>query len=872
MDPERWTKIEALFAGALQRPTADRTTYLKEACAGDESLLAEITNLLDADQQADCFIEEVVGVGARIFEQLDTVPSGQSVGRSIGTYRLIREIGRGGMSLVYLAGRADDAFQKEVAIKLIRRGMDTRELRRRFRIERQILASLEHPNIARLYDGGTTEDGLPYFVMEYIKGEPIDVYCDRHELSLSQRITLFRKVCSAVHCAHRNLIVHRDLKPSNVLVTETGIPKLLDFGIAKLLHPSPNDKTNTGQDLRPMTPGFASPEQLLGGPITTATDVYSLGVLLYLLLSGHRPYRLEMGTPAQIEKLVCEKEPERPSSMVSHDREADRGGHRTASELSRLRRTNPDQLRRQLQGDLDNILLLALSKEPERRYISVAQFANDLACFQEGRPVLARKNTFGYLARKFVKRHWLGTGTVTAFLLLLLSFTAAMFLSATRTKRERDRAEEVSSLLVNMFEIAEPGELRGSSITGRELLDRGAENVAQLSDHPQTQAMLLDTLAQMYHRLGLYDRAENMYSRGLALRRGLWEGDNPELAANLRNLGRELAYYGDFDSAEKSFRASLEMRVRLFGEEHEDVSQSLNNLALVLHDQGRYKEAEELYNRVVALDIRLFGKNHSKSTLSRTNFALFLYDRGKYAQAVQVLEEVQAIHRKQLPEEEAQIKHSLAWLAMSHQALGHFDVAEREFRQILTALRNIYGEEQRDLAHSLNNLGGIRRVRGDLGGAEPLLQQALSIRLARLGEQHAELASSYEELAALYLDCAFLDLAEEFYLRALNNYRENFSENHPLVGRPLIGLGCVNQRLGRLAEAEHYLLRGMALLSPADYRMAQAQSVLAECLVTRGLFQDARYLLEQSLVAYTRRLGADHPKTEAVKQRLNNLP
>ncbi len=871
MDPERWARIEALFEGALQRQGEDRTTFLQQTCGGDKNLLAEVEALLAADVFADRFIEDAVSDGARIFERYETSNSGQS-GRSIGSYRIVREIGRGGMSLVYLADRADDSFDKEVAIKLIRRGMDSRELRRRFRIERQILASLEHPNIARLYDGGTTEDGLPFFVMEYIRGAPIDVYCDRNRLTLDQRIVLFRQVCSAVQCAHRNLIVHRDLKPSNVLVNETGIPKLLDFGIAKLLHPSPRDRTSTGQDFRPMTPGFASPEQILGKTITTATDVYSLGVLLYLILSGHRPYHLEAGTPAQIEKMICEKEPDRPSSMVSPSRVA--GGslnHLSASEISHRRRSNPEQLRRQLQGDLDNILLLALSKEPERRYASVAQFANDLACFQEGRPVMARKNTFGYLARKFVRRHWLGTATATAFLLLMLVFTIAMFLSARRTKRERDRAEEVSSLLVNMFEIAEPDELRGRTITGRELLDRGAENVTQLTDHPQTQVMLLDTLAQMYHRLGLFERAVNMYRRGLDLRRTLWEGDNPELATNLRNLGRESAYFGDFDNAELSFRASLEMRLRLFGEEHEDVSQSLNGLALVLHDQGRYGEAEQLYHRVVALDIRLFGKDHTKSTLSRMNFALFLYDTGKYARAVQVLEEVQAVHRQNLPEDKAQTKSSLEWLAISHQALGLFEEAERELSQMLAAQRRLYGEEQRDIARSLNNLGGIRRERGDPGGAEPLLQRALSIRMERLGEHHAELASSYEELAALYMDCENFDLAEDFYLRALANYRENFAANHPLVGRPLIGLGRVNQVIGRCAEAESYLLRGLSLLSPGDFRVAQAQSALAACLAKRGLSGDARYLLEQSHIAFSQRLGEDHPKSKMLKIRLNKL-
>jgi serine/threonine protein kinase/Flp pilus assembly protein TadD len=409
MTPERWRRIEELFRATLEREGSQQGAFLDEACAADPSLRGEVESLIASHQQMGGFLDKPVLADA---PQLSTDEQTQfMVGRRIGSYRVIREIGHGGMGAVYLAIRADDEYRKQVAIKLVKRGMDTDFILRRFRHERQILADLDHPNIAKLLDGGTTEDGLPYFIMDHVDGVPINVFCDSHKLPTLERLKLFRVVLAAVHHAHQHDVVHRDLKPSNILVTADGVPKLLDFGIAKLVHPDPSSQTKeTTSWLRPMTPDYASPEQVRGGTITPSSDLYSLGVLLYELLTGHHPYRTKSLTSQEIERVICEEEPEKPSAVI-HRVEGVPGtdGEKpitiTPESVSSTRHGQIEELRRHLAGDVDNILLMALRKEPERRYGSVEQFSEDICRHLEGLPVGASKDSLWYRSSKFIRRN-----------------------------------------------------------------------------------------------------------------------------------------------------------------------------------------------------------------------------------------------------------------------------------------------------------------------------------------------------------------------------------------------------------------------------------------------------------------------------------
>ena len=427
MDPERWQNIKKILASALECAPEERTGYLAGACGDDTTMLNEVQSLIASyDAAGDLFdapkLEQAVPMAVE-----EKQPS--ALNRRIGPYLVVEEVGEGGMGTVYRAIRADDAFRKQVAIKLVKPGMDYHFILRRFRRERQIMANLDHPNIARLLDGGATEEGLPYFVMEYVKGQPIDVYCDARRLGTDQRLELFRVVCSAVEAAHRKHIVHRDIKPSNILVTEEGTPKLLDFGIAKITE-SENDTQPVDPTLtvmRLMTPEYASPEQIRGEPVTVATDIYSLGVLLYELLTGHRPYRLKSRAPHEIARVICEEDPEKPSTAVNRVEEItrDHGTTRvtlTSESVSEARGCPPEALRKALAGDLDNILLKAMRKEPGRRYVSVEEFSEDIRRHLEGRPVIARKGTVVYRAAKFLQRH--KTGVVTAAVALPLAASA----------------------------------------------------------------------------------------------------------------------------------------------------------------------------------------------------------------------------------------------------------------------------------------------------------------------------------------------------------------------------------------------------------------------------------------------------------------
>ncbi|MFN0107448.1 MAG: serine/threonine protein kinase [Blastocatellia bacterium] len=477
MTPERWQRIKQIFDQVIEAETGSQEGPLTAACAGDDGLRAEVEKLLRGHEQASGFIEEPAVAKAAQILQISVEDA--LIGQQIGPYKVLREIGHGGMGQVYLAVRADDEYKKRVALKIIKRGMDTQEIIRRFRNERQILAGLDHPNIGKLLDGGTTEDGLPYFAMEYVAGKPITDYCDDRKLSTIERLKLFRHVCAAIQFAHQNLVVHRDIKPSNILVTEDGTPKLLDFGIAKVLNPELSGQTidPTATALRLMTPEYASPEQVRGETITTASDVYSLGVVLYELLTGHRPYRVKSRLPHEILRIVCEEEPEKPSTAVSRTEEGtSRDGSKpitlTPESVSRTREGEPNKLRQKLRGDVDNIVLMAMRKEPQRRYTTVNQFSEDLRRYIDGLPVVASKDTVSYRAQKFVKRN---RSAVVAAALIFLSLFGGIAVAWWQARIAQQRFNDVRQLANSLlFEVHDEIEKLPGSTSVRQLIVKRA--------------------------------------------------------------------------------------------------------------------------------------------------------------------------------------------------------------------------------------------------------------------------------------------------------------------------------------------------------------------------------------------------------------
>ena len=585
MTPEQWKQVKELFQAALERPPEERPKFVVDASAGNENLFREVVSLLGFDARAGTFIESPA---TAVVPELFSLQPSRFVGRRIGPYRILKEIGHGGMGAVFLAERADEQYEQRVAIKLVKTGFDNVSITNRFLKERQILANLDHPNIANLLDGGTTEDGSPYLVMEFIDGLAIDKYCDGHRLAIAERLKLFRIVCAAVAHAHRNLVIHRDLKPSNVLVTNQGIPKLLDFGIAKILnsHLSAFPTDRTAATVRLMTPDYASPEQVRGDNITTSSDIYSLGVLLYKLLTGHHPYLLKKNLAKEIERVVCSQEPERPSTIVTHNKlgPSDNGASQTTvtpDSVSNDRDTQPEKLRRLLGGDLDNIVLMALRKEPERRYSSVEQFSEDIRRHLEGLPVIARKDTLFYRSEKFLTRHKFGVAAAAVVLLTLIAGIVGTTWQARVARNQRVKAEQRFNdvrRLANsfMFEIHDSVQnLPGSTATRQLLVTRALEYLNSLAQESRDDPSLQRELVTAYIRIGnvqgnpnnanLGDRNGAMQSyRQALLISGQLAATNPTDAQALRWRGviREKmsdvqAATGDIAGAVESARSSL---------------------------------------------------------------------------------------------------------------------------------------------------------------------------------------------------------------------------------------------------------------------------------------------------------------------------
>ncbi len=666
-----------------------------------------------------------------------------NLGRRIGPYRVERLLARGGMGAVYLATRQDD-FEQRVALKLVQPELRTVEVLRRFAAERQILARLEHPHIGRILDGGTTDDALPFFVMEYVEGIPVDRYCEEHDLPLRRRLELFRRICAAVHFAHQNLVVHRDLKPNNILITADGVPKLLDFGIGKILEAAPGAvDTHTGQ--APMTPDYASPEQLRGEAITTASDVYSLGVLLYRLVSGQPPYRLAEGGPAQWADTVCNREPTKPSSAV---------------------RSSGGQWQRRLEGDIDAIVLKAMRKEPRERYASALQLADDIERHLADQPVAAHPATWTYRAGKLIRRNKLGL----AVALLVVGFAVAATVLwrqavAQRAVAERaqTRAETVSGFLEDLFESADPDAARGAELTVREALDQGREKLAhELADTPEIRADLLATLGTVYQNLGLTDDARLLKEEALLTRRAVGLADRRALAVDLNNLGSLLYDLGDFGVAEVHFREALAMWERL--DDAANTALALRNLAALESQRGSMDEALELYGRALEIDRELYGPDDPRTASS-------LYGLGA---------------RYRLAGEPAR--------------------AEPLLRQALEIYSQSLGAENTKVASVESSLALVLHAQGRLAEARQYLERALATRRKLLGDGHLQVATCEKNLAALLLDQGEAETAGVLLERALETLRRALPAGDWRTADAESVWGSYLVSMGRYAEAEPILV------------------------------------------------------------------
>ena len=824
-DPDR---VASLFWEALQVAAPERDRLLDEACCEEPALRAEVASLLEASEREAPVPGELdperAGALLAAMEEVATAE-----GRRIGPYRVVAELGRGGMGVVYLAERADGAFEQTVAVKVLPAATATQALRERFLLERRILARLEHPGIARLLDGGLTEDGEPYFVMERVEGEPLTAWCDARRLSVEERLRLFLEVCDVVRFAHGRLVVHRDLKPSNILVTEASELKLLDFGIAKLLAEEGEDGETaatalTRSGLLPMTPEYAAPEQLRGEPVTVATDVYALGVLLYELLTGRRPHRVDRRmteTPGQLPP------PTRPSMTVG------RGGKRgkvgegkelDPKETARRRGTRMERLRRRLRGDLDAIVLQALREEPGQRYGSVEALAEEIRRHLGGQPVKARPPSLRYRAGKLIRRHTLQVVAVSAVILALLAGAGFAAVGLVRARAaegearvEAETARQVTDFLVELFDVSDPSEARGLTITARELLQRGNERIDELADRPLVVGRLKHTLGRVHTNLGLYEDAAPLLEASIStLRRAASPAAETELTTALHNLGVLYDIQGRYAEAERVFREELQRAETAAAVDEESLGRALNSLAVVRWNQGDYAETGSLLERALEIRERQYGPESLEVSRTLNNLATLAHSQGNLEDAVAKFVRALEILRKTAGPDHPNLAGALNNLGSVYQQQERFQEARHAFEEALEIWKRVLGEDHPDVGIVLHNLGDLARAEGDMPRALLFYERSRGIFLQGLGADHVYVATSYQAEAAARRALGEAETAEALYRRSIETWERAVGSEHPGLTEALEGLASLLAEIGHSAEAERVRHRLAEIASAGD--------------------------------------------------------
>lgn len=882
MDPARYQTVKQYFQRACDMPPAEQEELLATLTA---DIATEVGTMLAAFKysQQDAFFavldpsnEQEQAARPPLcppdhnhLEQLET-------GSRLGAYQLESVLGEGGMGVVYRASRVDAAFESQVALKILKRGMDTNQIVARFKNERQILADLRHTNIATIHDGGSTPDGRPYLVMEWVKGQTLHQYCDTRRCTIEQRIRLFLDICRAVAFAHRHLVVHRDLKPGNILVTADCVPKLLDFGIAKILDPDREQRqaiTELGS--LPMTPAYAGPEQIRGGTITTACDIYALGVLLYELLSGHSPYQLDQITPHNLVQTICESSAVKPSEQNARNLAATRisGGDNPAAN----RRLSAKALQRRLQGDLDNIVLKAIAKQPELRYQSVNHLADDLERFLDARPVLARAPSLPYRIRKFTVRYRRPLAVLAAFLALTFGFIIALVFQQQRTaverdlaRRERDNAKQVTDLLVSVFESSDPAQARGQAPSAVDLLNAGRGRVdAELADQPYLRAQLQFTLAKVYRSLGHFDTARPLLAEVIQTLRQT-NGEAETLAQVLLVQAEVLWRKGAYDQAERHAREAAQLCQARGAKAAAAECDSI--LAEIHHAQGRYHAAEPLFQRALARRRALFPANHPLVLTSTNNLAAFLFAKGDYARAEELMRQVRRTRLAVLGHDHPLVAADAYNLAAMRRRQGDDREAEQLFTEALLLRQKLFDEQHPAIADCLNSLGVLHYSKRRYSQAESFLRQALQMRTALFGSSHPATAQSQNDLANLSVAQKHFAEAHTLYNQALATREQLFGANHPSVAASLNNLAGLHQTQGNLSTAESLFGRALAIriehLGPLHPDVAVSLHGLALLKIKANQRKAAEPLLRRAFAIREKTLGTDHPHYATV---LNDL-
>lgn len=764
--------IKALFGRVMGLPVDERSQKLKLWAGDDTALYEAVFELIQSSAHATGALGQIVQDAAN--------SATESPISRVGPYQIIQEIGRGGMGRVLLAERQDDQFEQRVAIKIVD-GVANQELLERFRSERQILAGLSHPNIATLFDGGETDDGRPYIVMEYIDGLPIDKHCDNTQLGTRERVKLFSQVCDAVQYAHQNLIIHRDIKPSNILVTRDGTPKLLDFGIAKLLQQR-HQPDITQANARIMTPEYASPEQIKGRGVTTATDVYALGVLLYQLLTGHFPYDITSWRPYDIEKAICESLPDKPSTMVSKTRE-----DVDPATIGSKRSTSPTKLRKQLRGDLDNIVLVAMRKEPERRYATVSQFQTDIKNYLGNRPVSARGDDWFYRATKFIKRnkYAVTAGSLAGIFIIgqTIFYTQRLANERDVARLQADRVAAVAEFLTSLFKAADPRNSLGQTLSAKDLLEQGANRIqGELANQPAVRATLMTAIGESFLNMSEFEPAKTLFDGSLELNRTVHGETHSAVYKNRMLLGSTIGYQGDLDQALEIHQDNLARLIDNPDRDNADYAAALQQLAHIQGKKGQDQAAESSIQQAIEIYESMGNQGRRGLSSALLEYGSILRRVGRAAEEEPLLHQALAIRKQLYGDYHPDIAAVLNNMGNNLRQQSKFKEALPPTEQALRMNIALYGDQSLPVALLEANLSSYHEGMGNHSDAEALMASALPKFKAKLGATNERYGFAVENYANILASLEEYDRAETMYQQSLAIVKQAYGENHREYG------------------------------------------------------------------------------------------
>lgn len=805
MTSDTWTRIDAAFQTAVELAGDERDDYIAKLTDEDPAVAAGVIKLLASDRQDEDFLVAPV---ASTIEAITKDTTDPFIGRRMGVWTIERRIAEGGMGAVFLASRSDDNYQQQAAIKIMGAQLVAGDAIARFKAERQILANLNHPYIGKLIDGGTTDEGLPYLIMEYVSGLPIDKYCDKQRLGVRQRMRLFQKVCEAVDYAHRQLVVHRDLKPNNILVDENGDPKLLDFGIAKLLDADSYKNTIavTQQGVRAMTPEYASPEQVRGEQVSVATDVYALGVLLYKLLSGRTPFGAVDGKAQSVVQAILDEEPSRPSAAITHPTTV----VSKEDDVSSLRRTTYAQLCKTLSGDLDNIVLMAIRKEPERRYATAATLSEDIDNFLGQRPVAARRNELLYTLGKFCRRNRIALAAALAVVIVSIVAVAQIIDERNKAELAAVRASQVSGFLNGLFESASPFVSKGTKITAEQLLDEGVRNIRELDDQPMLQAELYSVMGRNYSSLGYLDQAIELLKTALVEKRST--GTPLEIADTLAALSEAQRQYRELEEAETNLRQALTIYEQELGRESVKYAGSMSRLGVTLYDRRQQDEAKAVYEEALQLWRVLDMEETMQYASTMSNYANVIDSMGDYDNAAKYMDDAVEVSIRQNGKHHPD---TIIWMHNRGQLMvrqGNDVEAFERFAETVALGKATWPANHPQIAWMLTSRANLSKRLGNFELAKSLYEEAAAITEIANGVESMDYIHVLRAQAFMLQDMARYKAAEDKFEQALSLLDRVSNERSYQHGMLRLGLAISVSRLGRFTDAEQLLTEAL------DYR------------------------------------------------------